>query len=73
MTATYTISFPLTTCKICGERDWRHVSVVGARGAYCLPCSIVAMQGVARLRATHKSFCWETGVFSLTPLWEPTP
>jgi hypothetical protein len=71
--ATYTIRFPITTCKICGERDWRHVSVFGAQGEYCRTCAGVAMLGVARLRAEHTASCWKTGVFRLTPMWEPTP
>jgi hypothetical protein len=68
---TYTISLPITTCSICGERDWRHVYVLGAAGAYCRPCSTIAILKVERLQASHMAECWRSGVFSLTPTWKP--
>jgi hypothetical protein len=73
MTETYTISFPLTTCAICGDRDWRHVSVLGAKGAYCHQCSVVAMVGAAdnRLRPTMQLRDDDVVAVTQRPLWEP--
>jgi hypothetical protein len=66
-----TFTFPVTTCAICGERDWRHVSVLGAGGSYCAGCSAIAMLGVRVLQDRHMAECRRTGVFTLTPQWKP--
>ena len=66
-----TIHFPITTCAICGERDWRHRGVLGAEGSYCTTCASVAHYHVRQLQAAHMAKCWKTGVFSLTPQWRP--
>jgi hypothetical protein len=71
MTATYTINLPISACAICGKRDWRHVSVLGASGAYCMACSYKALRDVGDLRARHQRDFFQSGVFTMPPMWKP--
>jgi hypothetical protein len=71
VTTTYTINLLVSACAICGKRDWRHVSVLGASGAYCMACAFKALREVGNLRARHQRDCFQSGVFSLTPMWKP--
>ena len=72
MTHRTVVEFPITTCRLCGERDWRHVAVLGAVGSYCRGCAVIVMFNAETHRLKAFAKMKESGVFVIpVPLYDP--
>lgn len=72
MTEKFTITIPILSCAACGLRDWKHVSVLGAKGVYCEACAWKTVAIVKDLRGKHLRDGWASGVITLpTPMYDP--
>jgi hypothetical protein len=68
---TYTITMPIHTCHMCGERHWRHVAVLSAVEYYCRECAPLAMLTVQRLKMDADAKNWKAGVVMFWQVFDP--
>jgi hypothetical protein len=74
MMEAYTIRMPVTTCALCGDRDWRHVKVWGATGSYCRSCAWVVVMASRRHADERLAADLLRGVIRIpTPAYTPEP
>jgi len=71
MTDAYTITMPITTCRMCGDRGWRHVAVLSAVGYYCRDCAPLAMLKVHRMKIDADAKNWKAGIVRIGQVFDP--